>query len=222
MEFPQTPKTVLEKLISPEKNAAWNGAWRDFFDIYHATIKVMVCNSFYKRGFYGVPANTTDDVIADVVISLNEIFKAHRYDAAKSRFRNFLKTVCDRRVVDFLRKNGNAPETESLNDGGGNVIARAERAAAASSPSEPEMLEAEEQRAFRRAILLDAYTCIRSEFAPNTCIAFEMVKLEGIPVESVVSKLGVSPNNINNAVYRITKRLREMLSGNENFKELMS
>ena len=219
MEFPQTPKTVLEKLIAPEQNAAWNGAWRDFFDIYHATIKVMVCNSFYRRGLYGVPASVTDDVIADVVISLNEIFAARRYDAEKSRFRFFLKTVCDRRVVDFLRKNGGAP-AESLDDDACDARSRAESEAAENGTSETERLEAEELRAFRRAILLDAYTCIRGEFAPYTCVAFEMVKLEGLPVERVVSELGVSPNVVNNAVHRITKRLREALSRDENFKEL--
>ena len=47
-----------------------------------------------------------------------------------------------------------------------------------------------------------------------------MVKLEGLPVERVVSELGVSPNVVNNAVHRITKRLRETLSRDENFKEL--
>lgn len=38
----------------------------------------------------------------------------------------------------------------------------------------------------------------------------------------VVSKLGVSPNVINNAACRITKRLREVLSGNEMISELKS
>ena len=59
MKLPDTPKTIISQLSDPEEMAIWNGAWRRFFDIYHAPIKIMVSNGFYKRGWYGVPAQST-------------------------------------------------------------------------------------------------------------------------------------------------------------------
>lgn len=216
MDFPQTPKTVIEQLIAPEKRTAWNRAWREFFDFYHATIRVMVCNSFYKRGWYGVPVHVIDEVIEEIIISLNRTFNEKRFDFEKSRFRFFLKTVCDRRVVDYLRENAKSSEA-SIDSANGKVMQMAEESAAGENAMR---LAEEELRAFRQAILLDTYMAIRHEFDPRTCIAFEMVKLEGVPVENVVRELGISCNCVNNAVYRITKKLKSMLSGDSELKEV--
>ncbi|MFR6033513.1 MAG: hypothetical protein ACLUKN_10245 [Bacilli bacterium] len=46
-----------------------------------------------------------------------------------------------------------------------------------------------------------------------------MIKLEDVDVEKVVEELGVSPNVINNSVYRITKKLREVISEDPLMKE---
>ncbi|MBQ6534672.1 MAG: hypothetical protein IJI37_05830, partial [Opitutales bacterium] len=116
MKIPETPKTIVGQLVDPEKSSVWNGAWRRFFDIYHAPIKVMVANSFYKRGWYGIPACVVDDVVANVVLSLDSIFKNNAYDSRKSRFRFLLKTVCDRRVVDYIRKNSKNANSDSVDD----------------------------------------------------------------------------------------------------------
>ena len=60
---------------------------------------------------------------------------------------------------------------------------------------------------------------ITHNFDPRTCTAFEMIKLEDVDVEKVVEELGVSPNVINNSVYRITKKLREVISEDPLMKE---
>lgn len=216
MDFPQTPKTVIEQLVSPENNSAWNGAWRKFFDLYHAAIRVMVSNSFYKRGWYGVPSHVIDEVIEETVLSLNKIFYENRFDSSKSRFRFFLKTICDRRVVDFLRENTNARQ-ESIEETDSGVLENIE--ALATEDARAQLAE-EEVRAFRQAVFLDAYLSVRHFFDARTCIAFEMVKLEDVPVETVVRELGISPNVVNNAVYRITKKLRAVLSENQDLKEI--
>lgn len=216
MDFPQTPKTVIEQLVSPENNSAWNGAWRKFFDLYHAVIRVMVSNSFYKRGWYGVPSHVIDEVIEETVLSLNKIFYENRFDSSKSRFRFFLKTICDRRVVDFLRENTNVRQ-ESIEETDSGVLENIE--ALATEDARGQLAE-EEVRAFRQAVFLDAYLSVRHFFDARTCIAFEMVKLEDVPVETVVRELGISPNVVNNAVYRITKKLRAVLSENQDLKEI--
>ena len=50
MFIPRTPKTIIEQLVSPGKASLWNLTWRRFFDLYHAPIKIMVGNSFFKYG----------------------------------------------------------------------------------------------------------------------------------------------------------------------------
>lgn len=216
MFIPRTPKTIIEQLVSPGKASLWNLTWRRFFDLYHAPIKIMVGNSFFKYGIYSIPNNVIDEVVSDVVISLNKIFNENLYDPKKSRFRSYLKTICDRRVVDYLRRNVDSFKTDSIDEDGSGVKAMAESIA---QESQNAKLAEEEQRAFKESVVLDAYMSIRHNFDPRTCTAFEMVKLEDMDVEKVVEELGVSPNVINNAVYRITKKLREVISDNPSMKE---
>ena len=176
----------------------------------------MVGNSFFKYGIYSIPNNVIDEVVSDVVVSLNKIFNENLYDPKKSRFRSYLKTICDRRVVDYLRKNVDSFKTDSIDEDGGGVKAMAESIAQESLNAK---LAEEEQRAFKESVVLDAYMSIRHNFDPRTCTAFEMIKLEDMDVEKVVEELGVSPNVINNSVYRITKKLREVISDNPSMKE---
>lgn len=216
MFIPKTPKTIIEQLVAPEKISVWNSTWRRFFDLYHAPIKIMVGNSFFKYGVYSVPNNIIDEVVSDVVVSLNKIFNEKLYDPKKSRFRSYLKTICDRRVVDYLRKNVDNFKTDSIDEDGGEVKTMAESIAQESLNAK---LAEEEQRAFKESVVLDAYMSIRHNFDPRTCTAFEMIKLEDVDVEKVVEELGVSPNVINNSVYRITKKLREVISEDPLMKE---
>ncbi len=215
MFLPDTPKTIIERLVDPDSSSLWNLTWRRFFDLYHAPIKIMIGNSFFKRGIYSIPGSVIDDIVSDVIVSLNKIFTAKLYDRKKSRFRSYLKTVCDRRVVDYLRKNVKAFKTDSIDNEDSNVKSMAESVA---MESENARLAEEEQRAFMASVVLDAYMSIRHKFDARTCTAFEMIKLEDIEVEKVVEELGVSPNVVNNAVYRITKKLKEVISENPDLK----
>lgn len=153
-----------------------------------------------------MPASVIDEVVADTIVSLNEIFSKKIYDSSKSRFRCFLKTICQRRVVDYLRKNAKGANFGSIDDDESDVLCSAEKLYAESKKVE---LQEAEERAFRESLLLDAYMSIRHKFDARTCAAFEMIKLEDIDVETVVRELGVSQNAVNNAVYRIMKKLKE-------------
>ncbi len=216
MKIPNTPQTIIAQLVDPAKVEIWNGAWRRFFDIYHAPIKVMVSNSFYSRGWYNTPSHVIDEVVADVVISLNKIFNENKYDSQKSRFRFLLKTICDRRVVDYVRNNSIDMQSDSIDADDSNALSTVEIMLASDADSQ---LAEEEIRALKHALIMDAYTTIRHNFDARTCAAFEMIKLEDANMDDVVNELGVSANVVNNAVYRITKRLKEVLTQDEKLKE---
>lgn len=151
----------------------------------------------------------------DTIVSLNEIFAKKIYDSSKSRFRCFLKTICQRRVVDYLRKNAKGANFGSIDDDESDVLCSAEKLYAESKKVE---LQEAEKRAFRESLLLDAYMSIRHKFDARTCAAFEMIKLEDIDVETVVRELGVSQNAVNNAVYRIMKKLKETVQKERELK----
>ena len=216
MFLPKTPQTIISRLVNPDSASLWNLTWHRFFDLYHAPIKIMIGNSFFKRGIYSIPGNVIDEIVSDVIISLNKIFTNNLYDPKKSRFRSYLKTICDRRVVDYLRRNVEAFKTDSLDDENCNMKEMAE---SITLESESAKLAEEEQRAFKESVVLDTYMSIRHNFDPRTCTAFEMIKLEDADVDRVVEELGVSPNVVSSAVYRITKKLREVISGDPSMKE---
>lgn len=217
MNFPETPQTILAQLTEPDKIGIWNGAWRRFFDIYHAPIKVMVYNSFWKHGSYAAPSFVADEVIADVIVNLNKTFAEGKYERSRSKFRFFLKTICDRRVVDYIRQHSKSSKNDSIDDSSNNLEKYLNDIYAESLNTQ---LEQEEIKALRESIILDAYMTIRHNFDARTCMAFEMVKLEDMDKDDVVKELGVSAGVINNAVYKIMKKLKEVISNDETMKDL--
>lgn len=214
MKFPNTPITLIEKLTDPEKSEIWNGAWRNFFDIYHAPIKIMVSNCFAKKGWYTVPVQVIDDVIADVVISLNDVFQKGGYDRSRSKFRFYLKTICRNRVMDYMRKNYHALSAKPIADDDSDEE---------KYPSDEDVvctLEESEIAAFQNAMLLDLYETIRSDFCPSECVAFEMVKLQNRKVADVARELNMDSKQISSVIFKILKRLGKAIARENTFKEL--
>ena len=206
MEIPNTPRTIISQLADAEKSRVWNGAWRRFFDIYHAPIALMVVGEFNSRGWYEVPPHIVDEVVSDVVVELNKYFESGRYDASKGKFRYLLKRMAMCRAMDYMRRNYKYLRAKS-------VELERERGADFESLSESAVkLDEQEERAFKRAMLLDAYETARLSFSPRTCLAFELIKLEGKPVDEVMKELGIDRNSANNAVYRKKKKKKKIVS----------
>ncbi|MBO7521656.1 MAG: hypothetical protein J6T16_05405 [Opitutales bacterium] len=213
--MPETPQTLISQLCDPE-SSAWNGAWRRFFDIYHAPIKAMIANAFRRFGGFSAAAFVVDEVVSDVVVELDKIFKRRGYDRTRAKYRSFLKTICVHKTADYIRARSAKNSEVSIDDGSADFARRLEILYA---ESQKVMLEENELLAFRRAVIYDAYMSIRSQFDPQTCAAFEMIKLEGAKTEEVVRQFGISANTVNNAVWRITKKLKKTIGEDENFKE---
>lgn len=114
-----------------------------------------------------------------------------------------------------MRKNAKGANFGSIDDDESDVLCSVEKLYAESKKVE---LQEAEERAFRESLLLDAYMSIRHKFDARTCAAFEMIKLEDIDVETVVRELGVSQNAVNNAVYRIMKKLKETVQKERELK----
>jgi len=216
MIFPNTPNTIISQLSDDEKISIWNGAWSRFFDIYHAPINLMVSKSFRVNNWNDVPKQVIDDVVSDVSFHLIKIFRLGKYDKNRSKFRFFLKAIAYRRTVDFIRANTSMFKSDSLDDEEKELNDLIDEAYKISFLRQ---LEDDEELAFKQSFLLDLYNSIRHKFHPKTCAAFELVKFEGKSVEYVSKELELSSNTINNDIYRIIKKLREVALKSENIKE---
>lgn len=216
MKLPNTPRTIISQLIDTEKIELWNGAWRRLFDIYHAPISIMVTKEFHKHGWYDLPIHVVDEVVSDVVISLNNYFSNGKYDRNKGKFRFLLKKMAMCRAMDYMRKNYKYLTTKPLDAADYTEIKLED----ISDHDVRLSLDADEVQAFKYSMILDAYESIRHKFSPRTCLAFEMIKLENKKVEEAMEELGVDSNSINNAVYRIMKKLKEVVYNDEESENL--
>ncbi len=221
MKFPNTPITIIEKLTEPDKREIWNGAWRSFFSVYHAPIKVMVMNSFFSKRWFDVPQSVIEDVISDVVVSLNKIFNENKFVIGRTKFRFFLKSICHNKVMDYMRRNFEEMKIErqehffDFNDE--NSSDANENAEGGNLGVE---LEKSELLALQNSMLLDLYETIRKDFSPRSCVAFEMVKLQGMPVKDVSKELGMLPTDISQCIFKISKALKEEAIKHEIYQEL--
>ena len=216
MEFPNTPQTVISQMQDADKVSVWNGAWSRFFDIYRATLRVMVSNAFFRQKWYNLLNTVIDEVVGEVAFSILKIFEKKKYDKSKGKFRQLLVHISNRRVVDFIRRSQKGRGSISLDSEDIDVDALL-KDFTADIPIE--QIGEEENRTYKNALFMDVYNSMRYQFEPRTCAAFEAVKLEQRKVSEVAEELGVSENVINNAVHRVVKKLRTELEKPENRKE---
>ena len=163
-------------------------------------MSVCVLGAFRRHAWNDVPPADLQDVVLSVFVSL---FQGHEsFDPAKGRFRQFLTTLCQRRVVDFLRthirksSNLTSMDAEGFDE----------------SDIDPTFKKAPnpEDEAFDSAILGMMLTILHAEVPPRTYMIFELVKLNGESPDTVAEQFGLQRNVIDNTIYKAMKKLREI------------
>ena len=217
MNIPNTPQTVIEQMSDEDKIEIWNGAWQRFFDIYHATIRVMVVNAFFRQQWYNVSNTVLDEVVADVAYTILKIFSLKKYDRAKGKFRKLLLHAANLRAVDFIRRHQKSRLADSIDA----AEADYENILKDAYADPAEELSAEESSALKNAIFYDVYSSLRHTLDPRTCAAFEAIKLEGKKPKDVSDELGVSLNSVNNMVYRVVSKLKDAIKETQQKKGIL-
>ncbi len=151
-------------------------------------------------------AGLSDDDTADV---FQETFQAvarklgtfkPRRDVAS--FRCWLKTIVRTKTIDHHRK----ANRQATGAGGTDAQLRI------SEIADPFSEESEEQAASEDAFIVQrAMDLIEKEFDPRNWSAFEQVAMKGRSATDVAKELGVEPQTIRQANYRIRRRLRLVL-----------
>ena len=125
------------------------------------------------------------------------------------------------KFMDYMRKNFDAMKVERqahyLNSDDDNFLDKNDNTEGGDLGIE---LEKSELLALQNSMLLDLYESVRKDFSPRACVAFEMVKLQGIPVREVSKELGMIPSDISQCIFKISKALKDTVIKHEIYKEL--
>ena len=114
MVFPDTPLTLIGRLKQRDMPRLWESSWEEFFNLYHHAVRVCLAGSFHRHGWHGLDDSFVEDVALRVFQSILQGSDASGFDPGKGRFRNFLSSICQRRVVDFIREHKNDIRQETL------------------------------------------------------------------------------------------------------------
>lgn len=182
-----THVTLLKRLADGQDHAAWS----EFHERYGELIR-----SFARRR--GLQAADCDDVLQEVLVSLNRSMPGFEYDPSRGKFRGYLKTVTLRAIFKRRAKAGGAIDLERIEE--------ATRAAA-----RDEQIEESWEAEWRQYHVRRAMQTIEAEFNEADRGAFQRYALEGGDVRETAQELGLSVDSVYQAKSRIVKRLARLI-----------
>lgn len=203
MVFPETPLTLIGRLKHHDIARLWESSWEEFFDLYHQAVRVCVVGNFHRHGWHGVDDSFVEDVTLRVFHSILRSGEGSGYNPEKGRFRNFLSSISQRRVVDFIREHKNDARQESLD--GHEILNH--------SADDPFSKEADE--AFNDALLGTLLSALRAQVSPRIFMIFELVKLNGEDPATVAEQLGVRRGVVDNSIFKALEKLRQIAGSPE-------
>ncbi len=198
--LPETPVSLLLRLREEDQQAVWQVSWKRFLELYHGPLRAMAAGIYrHHTGEATPPQNVVEDVVAQVVA---EFFKRNQYDPNRGRLRTYLRVLTNARVVDLLRRQRPLDHVP-LED---------------SETFEKELIPnetPEESRTFEQSLLATLIEDLKETIPLRQFQIFEMVKLLEMPPSRVAEELGVSRGVVDNTVYKVMQRLREIASAPE-------
>lgn len=170
-------------------------AWRQLVHLYGPLVQKW-CRQF------GLQDDDTADVFQETFRTVSKHINSFVPGRSVASFRSWLKTIVRTRVVDHFR----ATKRQVPGTGGTDALVRMADLADPINDDEVEESASEDAVVVQRAMDL-----IEPEFDPRNWKAFERVALKGESATEVANELGVAPQAIRQANYRIRRRLRLIL-----------
>jgi RNA polymerase sigma-70 factor, ECF subfamily len=183
-----THATLLARLASGGDTLAWS----EFCDRYEELIR-----SFCRR--QGVVSSDADDVVQDVLLALTKAMPGFEYNAAKGKFRSYLKTATLHAIFRRTRQNKG-------------TVALGEVSTAAPGAVSEDTAEQAWEAEWRQYHLRLAMGTIRAEFNSTDIAVFESYVGAGRGADEVAAELGISVDRVYQAKSRILKRLSELIA----------
>jgi len=193
--LPTTSLSLLSRLRDDGNELAWQVSWKRFIELYYTPLVAIAAGIYRSHTGNAIPAQEfLEDTVSKVVI---EFFTKNRFDPERGRLRAYLRMLTNAKVVDTLRKDGafnQRPLDENEH--------RPEFKVPFETPSERET--------FDWSLLNTVIEDLRTQIPLRHFEIFEMTKLKGMPPDQVAEELGVKRNVVDNTVYKVMKRLREI------------
>ncbi len=183
-----TSLTLLGRAKSKDDDA-----WQQLVHLYGPLVQKW-CRQF------GLQDNDVADVFQETFRTVSKHIESFVPGRSVASFRSWLKTIVRTRTMDHFRA------SKRHVPGTGGTDALAQFAAVPDPTSDVEDSESEDAIVVQRAMEL-----IKPEFDPRNWAAFEEVALKGASAVEVAKRLGVQPQTIRQANYRIRRRLRLIL-----------
>ena len=196
MPLPDTSLSLLSQLRDEGDHTGWQVSWKRFLELYHGPLMAMAAGIYrHHTGNAAPPQEALEDVVATVVL---DFLKRDHFDPKRGRLRTYLRVLTNARIVDMLRKE-KPLKHDSISD---------REELVESLPSE----SPEEARSFRQALIATLIEDLREHIPLRQFEIFEMVKLKGISPDAAAAELGVNRGVIDNTIYKVMTRLREIAS----------
>jgi RNA polymerase sigma-70 factor (ECF subfamily) len=196
MSFPNTRKTLLGRLKKEGDESLWQSSWVEFFDIYHLSVRVCVIQSFARRGWQTISESDIDEVTMLVFHSWIQAIKTFELEDAKGKLRQFLTTLCQRRVVDFMRSQRRHNEGRVQID-----------LVDPSSPPEETEESQELMNAYQISLQALLFSELREQVSPRIYLIFESVKIKNRKPIDVARELGVTRGVVDNSIHKAMNKL---------------
>lgn len=185
----QTTSSLLFGLGEPNNDSAWRALYERCAPIMAAVAKRM-----------RTPPDAIPDLVQSSLLEFLQAWRSGKYDRRRGRISTFLLVILRSRIADARRRMATAPPTSLVGSAFDHAVA----------PEELDLLWREERRNQILAVALD--TLRQEGFEAQTLEAFDLITVRQAPVDAVADRLGMSRDDVYNAKYRVTRRLKPLVA----------
>ena len=201
-EFIPTRATLIDRL----KNWQDQASWQDFFDTYWKLIYGLARK-------FGLKEEDAQDVVQDTLVSVANQMPNFKYDPELGSFKSWLRTVIRSRILDHLRKRGQAVTVPiHVESEGGDETFTLKELPDKNSPNMDQFYEQE----WQKNVLDAAVARVKRKLDPQKYQIFDCyVNKEWAP-EKVAATFKISVNQVYLAKNRITEMIKDEAKRLEN------
>jgi RNA polymerase sigma-70 factor (ECF subfamily) len=189
--MPESPSSNLLAGLKAGDQSAWVRLVDQFYPVvYHWCRKS------------GIRADDARDLCQEVFLNVSSALRNFKQLDNKGAFFSWLKTITNRRIVDFRRYRVIRPPDAP----GGSTALKILQLIPGGALSSIGPGQAD-------SVAMELIRLGRMEFEEKTWLAFWKAVIEGQAVEDVASELKISVNSVYLARSRVTRRLRDLSAG---------
>lgn len=173
------------KVLTPDR-------WTNFVLVYSPLLRFWIQRK-------GVPAATVDDVLQESLQSICVGIGSFQRDAAKGKFRGWLRTIVERRVADHFR------------DKPLELTASPQALSNVPTPGQKDPTTIDEEMRLLQEIRARALELVRQSTAGKTWQMFWLSTVEQVPTADIAQQFGVTTAAVRVAKKRVLERLRQLM-----------